>query len=184
MQGYYKKPELTAKAIDKDGWFDTGDLAIITLDGEITLRGRKKDTIVLRGGENIEPLPIEMRIAESQYVSQAVVIGQDSNGQDQRYIAALIVPNKEELLSFAEENHIESNSYKELLTNSEILKKYDTEIKNLVNAKSGFKLFERISRFVLLEKPFEVGVELSAKQEIMRYKIQKIYAKEIHSLFE
>ncbi|MBP5793217.1 MAG: AMP-binding protein, partial [Spirochaetaceae bacterium] len=184
MKGYYKKPELTAKVIDKDGWFDTGDIAMLTIDGEITLKGRKKDTIVLRGGENIEPLPIEMRIAESQYVSQAVVIGQDSNGQDQRYLAALIVPSKEELLAFAEENSIEYSSYKELLSNAEVIKKFDTEIKNLVNAKSGFKLFERINRFVLLEKQFEVGVELSAKQEIMRHKIQKIYAKEIHGLFE
>ena len=184
MKGYYKKPDLTAKVIDKDGWFDTGDIAMFTIDGEITLKGRKKDTIVLRGGENIEPLPIEMRIAESQYVSQAVVIGQDSSGQDQRYLAALIVPSKEELLAFAEENSIEYSSYKELLSNAEVIKKFDTEIKNLVNAKSGFKLFERINRFTLLEKQFEVGVELSAKQEIMRHKIQKLYAKEIHALFE
>ncbi len=184
MKGYYNKPDLTAKVIDKDGWFDTGDLAMLTIDGEITLKGRKKDTIVLRGGENIEPLPIEMKIAESQYVSQAVVIGQDSNGQDQRYLAALIVPSKDEIIAFAEENSIEFKDYKELLANSEIIKKYDAEIKNLVNAKNGFKIFERINRFALLEKPFEVGVELSAKQEIMRHKIQKIYAKEIHALFE
>ncbi len=184
MKGYYNKPELTAKVIDKDGWFDTGDLGMLTLDGEITLRGRKKDTIVLRGGENIEPLPIEMRIAESQYISQAVVIGQNSSGQDQRYLAALIVPSKDELLTFAKENDIESSSYKELLQNAEIIKKIDDEIKNLVNAKSGFKMFEKISRFILLEKQFEVGVELSAKQEIMRHKIQKIYAKEINSMFE
>lgn len=184
MKGYYNKPELTAKVIDKDGWFDTGDLGMLTLDGEITLRGRKKDTIVLRGGENIEPLPIEMRIAESQYISQAVVIGQNSSGQDQRYLAALIVPSKDELLTFAKENDIESSNYKELLQNAEIIKKIDDEIKNLVNAKSGFKMFEKISRFVLIEKQFEVGVELSAKQEIMRHKIQKIYAKEINSMFE
>lgn len=184
MKGYYNKPELTAKVIDKDGWFDTGDLGMLTLDGEITLRGRKKDTIVLRGGENIEPLPIEMRIAESQYISQAVVIGQNSSGQDQRYLAALIVPSKDELLTFAKENDIENSSYKELLQNAEIIKKIDDEIKNLVNAKSGFKMFEKISRFVLIEKQFEVGVELSAKQEIMRHKIQKIYAKEINSMFE
>lgn len=184
MKGYYNKPELTAKVIDKDGWFDTGDLGMLTLNGEITLRGRKKDTIVLRGGENIEPLPIELRIAESQYISQAVVIGQNSSGQDQRYLVALIVPSKDELLSFAKENDIDSSNYKELLQNAEIIKKIDDEIKNLVNAKSGFKLFERISKFTLLEKQFEVGVELSAKQEIMRYKIQKIYAKEINLLFD
>ena len=94
------------------------------------------------------------------------------------------MPSKDEIIAFAEENSIEFKDYKELLANSEIIKKYDAEIKNLVNAKNGFKIFERINRFALLEKPFEVGVELSAKQEIMRHKIQKIYAKEIHALFE
>ena len=68
MNGYYKKPDLTAKVIDKDGWFNTGDLGMLTIDNELVLRGRIKDTIVLRGGENVEPLPIEMKINESRFV--------------------------------------------------------------------------------------------------------------------
>ena len=83
MKGYYKRDDLTEKVIDKDGWFSTGDIGMLTVDGEIVLRGRKKDTIVLRGGENVEPLPIEMKINESQYVSQSVVVG-----QDERYLGA------------------------------------------------------------------------------------------------
>lgn len=75
MQGYYKRPDLTDKVMTVDGWFDTGDIAILTVDGEIQLRGRKKDTIVLLGGENIEPLPIESKIKESRFVASAVVFG-------------------------------------------------------------------------------------------------------------
>lgn len=184
MRGYYKRDDLTAKVIDKDGWFDTGDIGMLTIDGEIVLKGRKKDTIVLRGGENIEPLPIEMRIAESRYVTHAVVLGQDHQGQDQRYLTALIVPNQDELSTFAKNEGIEFKNYSELLTNAEVLKLFDEEIKNLVNAKSGFRLFERINKFALLEKPFEVGKELSAKQEIMRHKVRELYAKQIQELFK
>ena len=53
-----------------------------------------------------------------------------------------------------------------------------------MNAKNGFKMYERINKVALLEKPFEVGVELSAKQEIMRYRINELYAKEIKALYK
>jgi long-chain acyl-CoA synthetase len=53
----------------------------------------------------------------------------------------------------------------------------------LICGKNGFRLFERINRFELLEKPFEQGVELSAKQEIMRYKLEEIYTRQIRKLF-
>ena len=178
MRGYYNRDDLTEKVIDKDGWFSTGDIGMLTVDNEIVLKGRKKDTIVLRGGENVEPLPIEMKINESRYVAQSVVVG-----QDERYLGVLIVPSQDELVGYAKENSISYNNYEDLLKNSEIEKLFDTEIQSLVNSKNGFKMFERISKFVLLPKAFEVGVELSAKQEIMRYRLNDIYEKEIKSLF-
>lgn len=179
MKGYYKQPELTKKVLSSDGWLDSGDLGYKTISGEIILRGRKKDTIVLRGGENIEPLPIEMKLNESRYISSSVVLG-----QDQRYLGALIVVNRDELVSFAQENDIVYLSVKDLLENSQVRKLYESEISALVNQKNGFKLFERINQFELLEKPFEVGQELSAKQEIMRYKLDELYKKEIKNLFK
>lgn len=179
MKGYYKKDDLTAKVIDKDGWFDTGDIGMLTVNGELVLRGRKKDTIVLRGGENVEPLPIEMKMNESVYIAQSVVVG-----QDQRYLAALVVPAEEEIKRYAKENSIELVDYPLLLKKEEIVKLIDTEIQSLVNSKNGFRMFERISKFALLPKPFEVGVELSAKQEIMRYKLNDLYSKEMKTLFK
>ena len=132
----------------------------------------------MRGGENVEPLPIEMKINESRYVTQSVVVG-----QDERYLGVLIVPVQDEVESFAKENSISYTSYENLLKNAEIQKLFETEIQNSVNSKNGFKMFERISKFVLLPKNFEVGVELSAKQEIMRYRLNDIYEKEIKSMF-
>ncbi len=178
MKGYYKRDDLTEKVMH-DGWFDTGDIAILTVNGEIVLRGRMKDTIVLRGGENVEPLPIEMKLCESRFIKAAVVLG-----QDERYLAALLVADKDEIESYAKENGIPFASYEELLRNEDIIAMYETEVANLVSAKNGFKMFEHINKIALLPKEFEVGVELSAKQEVMRYRINTIYAKEIKNLFK
>lgn len=179
MKGYYKREDLTAKVIDKDGWFDTGDIGLLTLGGELVLRGRIKDTIVLRGGENVEPLSIEMQLNNSRFIAQSMVVG-----QDQRFLAALVVPSEEEIVGYAQEQQIPYNSYSELLKTQEIKKLIDTEIQTAISAKNGFRLFEKVSRFAILEKPFVVGETLSAKQEIMRHKISQLYEKEITELFK
>ena len=95
MQGYYHNPEATAKAIDPQGWFDTGDLGWLTSDQDLIITGRAKDTIVLSNGENIEPQPLEDACARSPYIDQIMVVG-----QDQRSLGALIVPNLEALQSW------------------------------------------------------------------------------------
>lgn len=179
MKGYYKRPELTEKVISPDGWLDTGDLAMISIHGEIKILGRVKDTIVLSGGENIEPLPIEAKLQESKFISTVVVVG-----QDQRNLGALILPNQEELEIWAKENNIEFKDFEDLVKKPQSYKLIEDEIKELVNAKNGFRMFEKIVKFAFLTKPFEVGRELSAKQEIMRYKLTEIYEKEIKGIFK
>jgi long-chain acyl-CoA synthetase len=178
MRGYYKRPDLTKKVMTVDGWLDTGDIGMLTIHDEIVIKGRMKDTIVLRGGENIEPLPIEQKLQESRYIKAAVVVG-----QDQRYLGALILVDEDDVKGYAAENGIQYDTYDNLLASEDIQKLYETEINSLINSKNGFKMFERISRFALIKKPFEVGVELSAKQEIMRFRISEIYKKEIDRMF-
>ena len=176
--GYYKNPTQTAESIDEDGWFDTGDLALRTIDGELLLRGRKKNTIVLRGGENIEPVPIEVKLQESPLISTAVVLG-----QDQRFLSALIAVNSENLKAWAENNGYNNIEVADMVRDSEVQKMYESEVASLVNSKTGFKIFERINKIALLPEEFKAGKELSAKGEIMRHKITEIYAREIYELF-
>ena len=183
MKGYYKREDLTRKVMTVDGWFDTGDIAILTVDGEIQLRGRKKDTIVLYGGENIEPLPIEQKLNTSRYIQSSVVIGTDDKGVDQRTLGALILPVQDEILSYAKENGIQSSDYKSLVETPEIKKLIASEINSLISTKTGFKTFERIYSFEIITKPFEVGVELSAKQDMVRYRICELYKDKIAMLF-
>lgn len=179
MKGYYKNPEKTAEVMTVDGWLDTGDLAILTIHNELQIKGRIKDTIVLRGGENLEPVPIEIKLTDSRFIQQAIVLG-----QDQRYLGALILVDKEEMLSYAQENGIQYDTYEKLLKTEEILRLFEGEIADLISSKNGFKMFERISKFALITKPFEVGVELSAKQEIMRFRINELYKNEINEMFK
>lgn len=178
MLGYYRRSDLTAKILSGEGWLDTGDLGMLTIHGEIKIVGRAKDTIVLRGGENIEPVPIEQRLCESLYIQQAVVLG-----QDQKYLAALIVPREEALIQWAEENEIPFVDYASLLEQPVVKELIDSEINACVSMKNGFKPFERIFRFALLPTPFEPGRELSAKQELKRHAINELYRNQIRSLF-
>lgn len=176
--GYYKNPEKTAEAFSADGWFNTGDLGMLTIDGELVLTGRAKDTIVLLGGENIEPVPIEMKLEESPYIKLAMVLG-----QDQRYLASLIVVDADGLKSWANENNISYDSLESLVEMPEVQKLYTNEVNELISASNNFKIFERISKFKLLTNEFEVGKELSIKMDIARHKVNKIYEKEIKELF-
>lgn len=179
MKGYYKRPELTAKVLSEDGWLNTGDIAVTTITGEIILKGRVKDTIVLRGGENVEPLPIEQAIMQSPAIKTVVV-----TGQDQRVLTCLIVPDKDEILSFAAENNLSAENYSELLKTEEVYKFLQNEISSRINKKNGFRPFEIINKFTILEKHFEVGKELSSKQDISRFKICEIYKKEIEAMYK
>lgn len=178
MQGYYRRPDLTTRVMREGGWLDTGDLGMVTKKGEIAITGRAKDTIVLRGGENVEPLPIEQKLCESMYIQTVVVLG-----QDQKYLAALIIPNEETVTGWAKENNVPIEDWETLIRQPEVVELIDGEVYELVSAKNGFKSFERLFRFSLLPRPFEVGKELSAKQEVKRHAVNAIYAKEIGELF-
>lgn len=178
MKGYYKRPDLTEKIIDSEGWLNTGDLGLLTFDGELKLTGRAKDTIVLLGGENIEPAVIERAINASDYIDSSIVMGQDKN-----YLGCLIVAQKDKIEAYAKQNGIEYSSYEELLEKEEIISFYSKTIHSLVSVSTGFRSCERINKFVLLANPFKSGEELSAKGEMIRAKICKKYEKEIESMF-
>ena len=179
MKGYYKRPDLTEKIIDSEGWLNTGDLGLLTFDGELKLTGRAKDTIVLLGGENIEPAVIERAINASDYIDSSIVMGQDKN-----YLGCLIVATKDKIEDYAKQNKIEYSSYAELLQKEEINAFYSKIIHSLVSVSTGFRSCERINKFVLLSDPFKTGEELSAKGEMIRAKIVKKYEKEVESMFD
>ncbi|MDA3950205.1 MAG: long-chain fatty acid--CoA ligase [Spirochaeta sp.] len=178
MTGYYKRPDLTEQIISSNGWLDTGDLGMLTWDNELKITGRAKDTVVLLGGENIEPAPIEERLRASEFIAQAVVLG-----QDQKFLGALIVPDFEALDAWTETERVTAASREELVEDPKVRSMYNQVISGIVNAQNGFKSFEQIYRFQILPTDFTVGEELSAKQEIKRHVIDARYKTQIAQLF-
>ncbi|MFW6139487.1 MAG: AMP-binding protein, partial [Spirochaetota bacterium] len=178
MKGYYKREELTRKVISADGWLNTGDLGRMTINGELQITGRAKDTIVLLGGENIEPQPIEQNLTQSRYISRVMVVG-----QNQRKPGALIVPDFEQLEEFAKDENIPYRSLEELLQNHKVKELYRNEIKSYVSPKYGFRNVELISTFRLLSRGFEAGKELTHTLKMKRNLINEVYKKEINSMY-
>ncbi len=188
MQGYYNNPKATAKAIDPDGWFDTGDLGWLTPQSDLILTGRAKDTIVLSNGENIEPQPIEDACARSPYIDQIMVVGQDA-----RSIGALIVPNLDALEKWAAAQNATLNP--ENLAPSEgqtvwnldskpIQDLYRQELVREVQNRPGYRSDDRIGPFELLAEPFSIenGL-LTQTMKVRRAVVMERYRDMIDGMF-
>jgi long-chain acyl-CoA synthetase len=153
MQGYYKNPEGTAKVIDSEGWFDTGDLGWVSRWQDLVITGRAKDTIVLSNGENIEPQPIEDACSRSAYIDQIVVVG-----QDQKCLAALIVPNLAKLASdrlIAEDVELKEIAF-QLNQDPKIQSLFQTELNREIKNRPGYRADDRLNLFVFLPEAFSI----------------------------
>jgi len=96
MKGYYKMPEATAAAIDKDGWLHTGDLARRLPDGNFKITGRIKDMII-RGGENIYPKEIEDFLYTHPKIEDVQVIGVPDKQYGEEIMACIVTSPGETL---------------------------------------------------------------------------------------
>lgn len=96
MMGYYKDPERTAQAIDSDGWYHTGDLGYIDEQEYVYITGRKKSIIITGNGKNVYPEELEFYLQKSEYISESMVWGDETNADPtRRGIYATIRVNKE-----------------------------------------------------------------------------------------
>ncbi|RLD34493.1 MAG: hypothetical protein DRI73_03865 [Bacteroidetes bacterium] len=181
MIGYYKNQEATDKVLGKDGWLDTGDIGIKTENGEIIIVGREKDTIVLMGGENVEPEPIEDKMKESLYIDHAVLLG-----QDKKQLTALVAINEEELMNLASELKVadyEINTEGEFsIEHDKIYSVLMKEVSSLISREHGFKSFERISKILAVKNNFSIGKELTQTMKVKRKYIIDKYQSLIEKL--
>ena len=100
MAGYYKDPEETAKALTPDGWLRTGDLGYVGEGNRLFLTGRKKNLIILSGGENVSPEELENKFADLDFVSEVMVYDDDDT------VCAEIFPNSDICGNMSEEELI------------------------------------------------------------------------------
>ena len=177
MRGYLNKEAETKEAIDPDGWFHTGDIGIFDEDGHLVITDRKKNIIVTSGGKNVAPQPIENNVMNSQYIEQAVVLG-----ERRRFCSAVIVPAREALLNWANRENITHAEYQDLLKDSRVYAFIEQEIDRLTQ---NFANFERIKKFFMLPDPFtqEAG-ELTPTLKVKRKVVEEKYGREIEEIYD
>lgn len=144
MLGYYNNPEETAKVLDSDGWFHTGDLGYVDSKGRYYISGRSKNVIVTSNGKNIYPEELEFHLAEDAIVGECLVIG-DENSKGETIVAARIFPNFEEIKE-------RFGKAKEELTDSELYEMMKNVV-NTVNEK--LPSYKKIVDFKIRKTEFE-----------------------------
>jgi long-chain acyl-CoA synthetase len=175
MLGYYKDEEETNKVI-KEGWFHTGDIGELTADNYLKITDRKKEMFKTSGGKYVAPQVMENKLKESLLIEQVMVIGETRN-----FPAALIVPNTEALLSWAE-RHGKSGSIDDLLGNPAVKLKFQAEI-NAAN--QNFGSWEQVKKFELLSDQWAINSgELTPTLKLKRRVVKEKYADLIEKIYD
>ena len=176
MRGYWNKPEETRAVISEDGWFKTGDIGSIDSDGYLTITDRKKELWKTSGGKYIAPAPIEQLIKSSRFVSQVVVIG-----NSRKFPAALIVPDWEQLESYAKLKGLELRTKEEFCRDPRIIDLFERQIAARTET---LAQFEKIKRIALLPHELTMeGGELTPTLKVKRRVIDEKYRNVIDRIY-
>ena len=175
-KGYYKKAEATAAAIDKDGWFHTGDAGYMK-DGQLYLTERIKGLVKTSNGKYISPQALETKLAIDRYIDQIAIIA------DQRkFVSALIVPVYGFVKDYAKEKGIEYKDMEELLQHPKVIGLFRARIDTL---QQQFAHYEQVKRFTLLPEPFSMERgELTNTLKLKRPVVAKNYKELIDKMYE
>jgi long-chain acyl-CoA synthetase len=177
LLGYYNKPEATREVFTDDGWFKTGDIGELDDDGFLKITDRKKELFKTSGGKYIAPSPIEQMIKSSRYVSQVVLIG-----NDRKFPSALIVPNFDQLESYAKSESLNLNSAQEFCEHPKIIELLEKQVGETTKDLSKY---EKVKKIALLKDELtiesgELTPTLKVKRRVVndKYKdmIEKIYS--------
>lgn len=180
FQGYYKNPEATAATL-RDGWLHTGDAGIIDKTGHLKIIDRAKDVSTMASGTIFAPQYIENKLKFSQYIKEAVTLG-----QGKEYVAAMINIDAETVGNWAERRGIGYTSYTDLSQKREVYDLIQGEIKK-VNA----SLFDeeqlrgaQIRRFLILHKELDPDdAEITRTRKVRRGFVAQKYEKLITALY-
>jgi long-chain acyl-CoA synthetase len=176
MKGYYNNPEETAKVIDEDGFYHTGDVGYIDEDGHFFITDRKKDLFKLSNGKYVAPQQVESLLKQSPLVSQAVVVG---SGRKQ--VGALIVPDWETLKQTLKDEGISAEgSREELCENPFVIKRVQRDAVEFTREMNDY---ERVKRVYLLPREFSIDKgEMTPTLKIKRGVIDEKYEEAINEI--
>jgi long-chain acyl-CoA synthetase len=176
MQGYYNKPTETAKALDSEGYYHTGDVGYQDSDGHFFVTDRLKDLFKLSNGKYVAPLQVESLLKQSPLVSQAVAVG---SGRKQ--VGALIVPDWDALKEAMQADGIPTEGTREeLADNPHFIKKVQNDAVALTREMNDY---ERVKRVYLLPREFSIDKgEMTPTLKIKRSVIDEKYGEAIDEI--
>jgi long-chain acyl-CoA synthetase len=175
FKGYYKNPEATTEAII-DGWFYSGDAAIIDDDGHVVIIDRMADVMKLSDGSRFSPQLIENKLKFSPFIMDAVVIG-----QEKPYIAAMISVDAGNVGKWAENKQLAYTTFTDLSQKKEI---YDLIAKEVAKTNHSLPKVAKVRRFVLLYKELDADdEELTRTRKVRRKFVIERYKELIEALY-
>ena len=173
MKGYYKNEEATRNAFDDEGYFHTGDIGEFDEDGLLKITGRMKEIFKDSMGKYISPALIESKFTESPLISMMMVVG-----ENQKFAAALIVPNFENLKTWCEENNVAYTNNAEVIKNKKVNDRYRKEVETY---NKYFGDFEKVKRFELVDREWTIDAgEITPSLKLRR----KIVAEHFQDLID
>ncbi|MHB8417904.1 MAG: AMP-dependent synthetase/ligase [Myxococcales bacterium] len=177
MKEYYKLPEATAEAIDKDGWFHSGDIGEIDPAGYVRITDRKKDIIVTAGGKNVAPQNIENDLKAYPIVSQAMVYG-----DRRKFLSALITVSEDQAKKLAAEKGLACSDYAEL-TQKPVVREAVQAAIDAINA--NLPSYETIKKFAVLPADFtQESGELTPTLKVKRKFATQKYKNLLDSFYD
>jgi long-chain acyl-CoA synthetase len=175
MAGYWRDTDATAKTI-QDGWLHTGDIGEFDADGNLKITDRKKDIIVLSGGDNVSPARVEGFLLLQPEIAQAMV-----HGDKHPHVVAVVVPDAEFMKEWATQRGIDGAP--EQVVHDPQFNKLIGQSIDRVNR--GLSAIERIRRYAVLPEGFTIdNGMLTPSLKIRRHKIRERWAEEISKLYE
>jgi long-chain acyl-CoA synthetase len=175
MREYWRNPKATKESF-VDGWFKTGDIAVIGPDGAVRITDRKKDLIVTAGGKNVAPQRIENLLKSNALISQAVV-----HGDRRKYLSALVSLDEAALAELAEQQGLRGD-YRTLVEHPKVRAAVQAIIDR---ANRELASYETIKRFEILDHDFSIeSGELTPKLSVKRKVVNSKYGHIFDRLYE
>jgi len=176
MIGYYKDPELTALAIDKDGWFHTGDIGDWQEEEFLRITDRKKEIFKLSNGKFVAPQVIENSLKESIFIDQLMVVG-----EHEKFASAIISPNFSYINEWFESMNKSVPGQEALIEDPDLQKAIGAEVKRI---NEHLNESERIHRFKLVGDEWSpASGELSPTLKLRRKFIAEKYNFQLEQIY-
>jgi long-chain acyl-CoA synthetase len=173
--GYWGNEAATAEALERDGWFHTGDVGEVDDEGFVRITGRKKEILVTAGGKNVAPAVLEDRLRAHALVDQCLVVG-----DGQPFIAALVTIDRETFPQWADQ-HGKSGSVEDNLDDPDLLAAVQAAVDD---ANAAVSKAESIRKFVILPAEWtEEGGQLTPSLKLKRNVVLREFRSEVEDIY-